>query len=61
MGTRAKNSFQPFNTIRYNNILVEVSEQFIFSFFKIKIQCEIGSYGSMVKGVTKNQQDDQNM
>lgn len=30
VGTRVKNSLQPFDTIRYNNVKVEVSEQFIF-------------------------------
>ena len=55
MGTRAKNSFQPFETIGYNDILVEVSEQFIifFSFSEKKKIHQIGLYGSMVKGVAK--------
>ena len=51
VGTRDKNAFQPFDTIRYNRIL----NSLFFSFFKLKqIQCEIGLYGSMVKGITKN-------
>lgn len=33
VGTRDKNAFQPFDTVRYNRVLVEVSEQCIFFLF----------------------------